>query len=514
MRYDTAVAVVLSGKSLTLDELARVAFENDTVEVSGEARKRVHDSRRVVEEILEAERVVYGINTGFGNFRNVVIPREDLEELQTNLIRSHCAGVGDPFSEEIVRAILLLRINALASGHSGIDPETLDGLVSMLNAGVVPLVPQKDSVGASGDLAPLAHVASVLIGEGEALYEGVPMPGAEALSKAGLRKKTLHPKDGLALINGTQVISALLAHAVIGARRLIRTADVVGALTLDALLGTDVAFDPRIHEARPHPGQRCVARNLTRLLTGSALRRSHADCDRVQDSYSLRCMPQVHGAVRDAVDYAERVLQIEINSATDNPMIFVEDKEVISGGNFHGQPVALAADFLTIALAELGAISERRTERLVNPDLSGLPAFLVKEGGLNSGFMILQVTAAALASENKTLSHPASVDSIPTSANQEDHVSMGVTAARKTNEVAGNLAYILAIELLAAAQAIEFRKPLESSPALEAVHALLRQHVPSYERDREHSRDIAAARALIASGEVLRAAESELEEIE
>jgi histidine ammonia-lyase len=508
------MAVLLSGRSLTLDELARVAFEHETVGLSEEARKRVHASREVVEEILAADRVVYGINTGFGNFRNVVISREDLEELQTNLIRSHCAGVGDPFPEEIVRTILLLRINALASGHSGIDPETLEGLVAMLNAGVIPVVPQKGSVGASGDLAPLAHVASVLIGGGEAFFKGVRMSGAEALAKSGLEKRTLHPKDGLALINGTQVITSLLAHATIAAKRLIRTADVVGALTLDALLGTDVAFDPRIQEARPHPGQRVVASNLRRLLAGSALRESHAECDRVQDSYSLRCMPQVHGAVRDAVDYVEGVLQIEINSATDNPMIFLEEKDVISGGNFHGQPVALASDFLTIALAELGAISERRMERLVNPDLSELPAFLVKEGGLNSGFMILQVTAAALASENKALSHPASVDSIPTSANQEDHVSMGVTAARKTNEVARNLANILAIELLAAAQAIEFRRPLTTSKPLEAVHASLRERVPAYERDREHGPDVEAARAFIDAGELLRVAESELGEVE
>jgi histidine ammonia-lyase len=302
------------------------------------------------------------------------------------------------------------------------------------------------------------------------------------------------------------VITALLALAVIKARRLVRSVDVIGALTLDALLGTDVAFDPRIHEARPHPGQASSARNLRRLLEGSELRKSHADCDRVQDSYSLRCMPQVHGAVRDALAYAERVLSIEMNSATDNPMIFVEGKDVLSGGNFHGQPVALASDFLTIALAELGSISERRTERLVNPDLSELPAFLVKEGGLNSGFMILQVTAAALASENKTLSHPASVDSIPTSANQEDHVSMGVTAARKTNDVAENLANILAIELLAAAQGLEFRRPLTTSRTLEAVHALVRSRVAPYERDRPHYPDVAAARELILSGAILDAA--------
>jgi histidine ammonia-lyase len=508
------VAVVVTGRTLSLEEIEAVSFRHAEVSLSPDARERIVASRKVVEDILREDRVVYGINTGFGNFRNVVIPREDLEELQLNLIRSHAAGVGEPFRDPVVRSILLLRVNALASGYSGIDPGTLDGLVALLNAGIHPVVPQKGSVGASGDLAPLAHVALALIGEGEAFYQGERLPAAEALRRAGLVPVSLHPKDGLALINGTQVISALLSHAVIEARRLVRSADVIGALTLDALLGTDVAFDPRIHEARPHPGQAASARNLRRLLAGSALRKSHETCDRVQDSYSLRCMPQVHGAVRDALAHSERVLAIEINSATDNPMIFIEGKSVLSGGNFHGQPVALVSDFLTIALAELGAISERRMERMVNPDLSGLPAFLVKEGGLNSGFMILQVTAAALASENKTLSHPASVDSIPTSANQEDHVSMGVTAARKTVEVSSNLANILAIELLAAAQAIEFRRPLTSSPALEAVHRALREKVAPYENDRAHYPDIIAARELVSSGAILEAAQSVLGEIE
>jgi histidine ammonia-lyase len=498
----------LTGKNLTLEDIEAVSLRAETVGLSDEVRRKVRDSRRVVEQVLSEERVVYGINTGFGNFRTVVIPRSDLEQLQVNLIRSHSAGVGEPFSEDIVRAILLLRINTLAAGYSGVDPDTLDALVAMLNAGVHPVVPTKGSVGASGDLAPLAHVALVLIGEGEAFYQGDRLPGGEALARAGLRKIQLHPKDGLALINGTQVIAALLSRAVIQARRLVRSADVIGALTLDTLLGSDAAFDPRIHEARPHPGQIVVARNLRHLLEGSELRKSHQDCDRVQDSYSLRCMPQVHGAVRDALGYVQGVIETEINSATDNPMVFVDGDQgdIVSGGNFHGQPVALASDFLTIALAELGAISERRMERLVNPDLSELPAFLVKERGLNSGFMILQVTAAALASENKAYSHPASVDSIPTSANQEDHVSMGVIAARKTNEVAGNLTDILAIELLAAAQALEFRRPLTTSAALEAVHAALRRKVPSYEQDRPHYPDIRAARELIESGALLDAA--------
>jgi histidine ammonia-lyase len=510
------VAVVVTGRTLSLEELEAVSFERAEVVLSADARERIAASRRVVDEILREDRVVYGINTGFGNFRNVVIPRADLERLQLNLVRSHSAGVGEPFSEPLVRSILLLRVNALASGYSGIDPGTLDGLVALLNAGVHPVVPQKGSVGASGDLAPLAHVALALIGEGEAFYRGERLPGGEALRRAGLAPRSLHPKDGIALINGTQVITALLAHAVLEARRHVRSADVIGALTLDALLGTDAAFDPRIHEARPHPGQAASARNLRRLLAGSALRKSHETCDRIQDSYSLRCMPQVHGAVRDGLAHVERVLAIEMNSATDNPMIFAEEKSgsVLSGGNFHGQPVALASDFLSIALAQLGAISERRVERLVNPALSELPAFLVKEGGLNSGFMILQVTAAALASENKTLSHPASVDSIPTSANQEDHVSMGVTAARKTLEVSGNLAHILAIELLAAAQAIEFRRPLTTSPALEAVHRTLREEVPPYENDRAHYPDVAAARKLVSSGRILEAARKVLGDIE
>ncbi len=497
------MTVELTGQNLTLEELERVAFRGEQVSLSEKAHERVRSSRQVVENILSGDAVVYGINTGFGNFKNVVISPADLERLQLNLVRSHAAGVGEPFTEDVVRAILLLRINALASGFSGVNPETLDALLGMLNAGVHPVIPKKGSVGASGDLAPLAHVALVLIGEGEARYRGERLSGEDALERAGLSPTALRPKDGLALINGTQVISALLANAVNMASRLVRSADVIGALTLDALLGTDVAFDPRIHEARPHPGQIASASNLRRLLEGSELRESHEACERVQDSYSLRCMPQVHGAARDALGYVRGVVETEINSATDNPMIFVDGGDVLSGGNFHGQPVALAADFLTIALAELGAIGERRVERLVNPDLSGLPAFLVEEGGLNSGFMIPQVTAAALASENKTYSHPASVDSIPTSANQEDHVSMGVTAARKTNEVARNLAQILAIELLSCAQALEFRRPLRSSPALEAVHARLRESVPRYEQDRAHYPDIAAATQLVVSGTVI-----------
>jgi histidine ammonia-lyase len=350
----------------------------------------------------------------------------------------------------------------------------------------------------------------VLIGEGEAFYKGRRLAGGEALVEAGIEPVTLHPKDGLALINGTQVATALLANALLEARSLIRLADVIGALTLDTLLGSDVAFDPRIHQARPHPGQAVSAQNLRKLIQGSEIRQSHIDCEKVQDNYSLRCMPQVHGAVRDAVSYAERVLSIEMNSATDNPMVFADSGDVLSGGNFHGQPVAQAADFVTIAMTQLGTISERRTERLVNPQLSALPPFLVKEGGLNSGFMMVHVTAAALASENKALAHPASVDSIPTSGNQEDHVSMAATAARKASVVARNVARILAIELLCGCQALDLRRPLSSSKALEAVHRLVRERVATFETDRSHYPDIEAVDELLWEGRVLSTAAAEV----
>lgn len=504
------MSVTLTGDGLTLDELRRVAFDRETVSLSEAARKKIQASRGVVEAVLAGSEISYGINTGFGNFRDVIIPPRDLEQLQINLIRSHAAGVGEPLAEAVVRSVILLRINALAAGYSGIHPETLDALVALLNTGVHPVLPEKGSVGASGDLAPLAHLALVLIGEGEAFYDGRQLAGGEALRQAGLSPITLRPKDGLALINGTQVTSALLAHALLEAHTLIRSADVIGALTLDTLLGSDVAFDPRIHRARPHPGQEVSARNLRKLLAGSALRDSHRGCGRVQDGYSLRCMPQVHGAVRDAIGYAERVLAVEMNSATDNPMIFIDSGEVLSGGNFHAQPVAQAADFTSIALAELGAISERRTERLVNPTLSGLHPFLVREGGLHSGFMMVQVTAAALASENKVLAHPASVDSIPTSANQEDHVSMGVTAARKAGIIARNVARILSIELLCGSQALDLRRPLTSSKALEAVHELVRKQVAFFESDRPHYPDIRAVDDLLWEGQVLTTAAREV----
>jgi histidine ammonia-lyase len=493
----THAAIALDGDSLTLEALEEVARRRAPVAIAPGARERVTRARAVVDGAVARHAVVYGVTTGFGNFADVVIPGDKLSELQMNLVRSHAAGVGELLDEAETRALMLLRANVLAKGFSGVRPETLDLLVAMLNAGLHPAIPSQGSVGASGDLAPLAHLALALAGEGECVRDGARVPAADALERAGLRPVTLAAKEGLALINGTQLMTAVAGLALAEAWRLVRTADVIGAMTLDALMGTDVAFDPRIHAARPHPGQQKSARNLRKLLAGSPIRESHRDCGRVQDAYTLRCMPQVHGAVRDALDYATRVVATELNSATDNPMVFAEPGELLSGGNFHGEPVAIAADVMAIAVAELGSISERRTERLVNPALSGLPAFLTEDGGLRSGFMIAHVTAAALASENKGLAHPASVDSIPTSANKEDHVSMGVTAARKAARAVANTRRILAVEALAAAQAIDFRRPLATSRPLEAVHARLRRDVPRYDRDRVLAPEIERAAGLV-----------------
>ena len=430
--------LLLDGSHLDLDALEAVARQGRAVGLTAEARDAVGRARRVVEDVVARGDPAYGINTGFGSFADVHIPADRLRELQLNLVRSHAAGVGEPLAEAETRALMLLRANVLAKGFSGIRQETLERLLEMLNRRVHPVIPSQGSVGASGDLAPLAHLALALVGEGLAVHDGRLQPSAAALQAAGLGPVTLEAKEGLALINGTQLMTAVAALALIDAERLVRTADVLGALTLDALQGTDVAFDPRIHAARPHPGQAASARNLLRLLKGSALRESHRDCGKVQDAYSLRCIPQVHGAVRDALAYVGATVGVEMNAATDNPMVFAEADELLSGGNFHGEPVAIASDVLAIAVAELGGISERRIERLVNPALSDLPAFLAREGGVQSGLMLAHVTAAALASENKSLAHPASVDSIPTSANKEDHVSMGAFAARKAARVVAN----------------------------------------------------------------------------
>jgi histidine ammonia-lyase len=492
--------VVLDGARLTLEELESVARTRRAVGLAPTAREGVVRSRAVVDEVVAKGAVVYGVTTGFGNFADVVIPRDRLRELQLNLVRSHAAGVGELLDEAETRALMLLRANVLAKGFSGVRPQTLDLLIAMLNAGIHPAIPSQGSVGASGDLAPLAHLALALVGEGSCLSGGRTRPSREALSEAGLQPVVLEAKEGLALINGTQLMAAVTGLALAEAWRLARTADVTGALTLDVLKGTDVAFDPRIHAARPHPGQSASARNLRRLLQGSAIRESHRDCGKVQDAYSLRCIPQVHGAVRDALRFVESIVSVEINAATDNPMVFADTHELLSGGNFHGEPVALAADVLAIAAAELGSITERRVERLVNPALSDLPAFLTREGGLNSGLMLAQVTAAALASENKVLAHPASVDSIPTSANKEDHVSMGVTAARKAARAVANTRRILAVEAIAACQALEFHRPLTTSRPLEAAYRGLRSSIPPLERDRVLSPDIEQSAEMVRAG--------------
>ncbi len=488
--------IIVDGQTLTIESVEAVARGGASAVLGDQARERVAASRRVIDEILSSGQVAYGINTGFGRLAEVRIPPDQLEQLQLNLLRSHACGVGEPFSEEVVRAMLLLRANVLATGHAGCRPVVVERVLELLAARVHPVVPSLGSVGASGDLSPLAHLALPLVGEGIAVVGGETLPGAVALERVGLEPLCLAAKEGLALINGTQASAAVGALAVADAGRLLGAADVVCALTLDALAGTDAAFDKSVHEARPHPGQGESARRLRRLLEGSAIRESHRDCGRVQDAYSLRCSPQVHGAGRDAFDHTRRVLTIELNSATDNPMVF-PDGRVISGGNFHGAPIAAVFDYLTATITDLASISERRLARLVDTSLSGLPRFLVDDAGLNSGFMMVQVSAAALVSECKTLSHPASVDSIPTSANQEDHVSMSTWAARKLARVVELGRQVLAMEYLAAAQAIEFHRPLTTSEPLEGVVARLRERVPRLEDDRFMADDMNAAADLI-----------------
>lgn len=475
--------ITIDGNTLTLADVEEIAVRGARVCLSDEARERVTASRRLVEEILQSGRVSYGINTGFGKLSDVTIPPDRLMELQLNLVRSHAVGLGRPLSLAEARAMLLLRANVLAKGHSGVRLVVLETLVEMLNRGVTPVIPEKGSVGASGDLAPLAHLALVLIGEGEAFYAGERLAGSEAMARAGIPALVLEAKEGLALINGTQAMAAVGSLLLARARRLADLADLAGAMSLEALNGTPRAASPLIHNARPHPGQKLVAERILALTEGSEIIEAHRDCKRVQDAYSLRCIPQVHGAVRTAIEHVAEVFEIELNSATDNPLVFPEAGEVISGGNFHGEPLALGLDYLAIALSELGALSERRIERLVNPDLSGLPAFLTPHPGTCSGFMIAQVCAVALQAENKVLAHPASVDSLPTSANKEDHVSMGMTGALKLRVVVENLESILATELLAAAQALDFHKPLRAGRGVQAAYELIRTHVPFLETD-------------------------------
>lgn len=493
-------ALTIDGVSLTIADVAKVAMDTTArVQLSPVAKNNVVAAREAVERWIAEGRIIYGLTTGFGEFANVVIPPEQAAELQVNLVRSHSAGVGELLPAPVVRAMMLLRANSLAGGRSGIRLQTLETLIAILNADLVPDIPSQGSVGSSGDLAPLSHLALALIGEGT--FSGFPSEGA--MRKRNIQPVVLAAKEGLALINGTQMMSAMGCLAVERMEYLCKVADVVGAMSADALRSTDTAFDARLHNERPHPGQQVVARNLRELLGGSEIRESHRDADpRVQDAYSIRCMPQVHGASRDAVEYVHGVVLREINSVTDNPLVFADDDVAIEGGNFHGQPLALALDFLAIAASELANISERRTERLVNHMLGGLPRFLTPKGGLHSGMMIAQYTAAALVSENKVLAHPASVDSIPTSANQEDHNSMGSIAARKLLQVITNAERVLAIELLCAAQGIDLLRPLKSSAHLEDVHHQVRSKVSFAEADRVISTDIELLYTMIARQEL------------
>ena len=496
--------VNINGTNLTFEDVYAVALGAAEVSLAAEARTRMEASRAVIDRLVASETSVYGVNTGFGDLAEVRISRDQIRQLQLNLVRSHACGVGTPLSETETRAIMLLRANALAKGLSGVRPVLVETLCTMLKRGVHPVIPSQGSVGASGDLAPLAHLAQVAIGEGEARYNGERLAGSEAMKRAGIPPLVLEAKEGLSLLNGTQGMLALACLALREAEILVDTADVATSLSLDALRGSPAAFDPRIAAARPFPGAATTASNLIRLNAGSEIRESHRSAERdprVQDAYSLRCAPQVHGAVRDALAHIRATLSIELNSATDNPLVFAAGTgEVISGGNFHGQPLAMAADQLAVALATLGGISERRIEHMTNPHTSLLPAFLTAQAGLNSGFMIAQVTAAALASENKALAAPHSVDSIPTSGNQEDYVSMGMSAARRLRPMFDNLRGILAIELLAACQGIDLLSPLRTGTLAQKAHARVRSVAKKVEEDRSLAKDIAAVGALITDG--------------
>jgi len=482
----------LSGQALTLEQIAAVANGREQVALAADARSRMEQSRRVVEKIVSENRTVYGVNTGFGKLSDVRIEPGQLRALQLNLVRSHSCGIGNPLSIAEARAMLLLRANVLACGLSGARAVVADMLVAMLESGVTPVIPEKGSVGASGDLAPLAHLALCAIGEGEAFYRAARMPSADALKQAGIEPLQLEVKEGLALLNGTQAMGAVGGLALQRADQLARLADVAGAMSLEALRGTPVAFDERIHAARPHAGQREVANHLRQLLQGSEIRASHLQNDpRVQDAYSLRCMPQVHGAVRDTLRYARTVVETETGSATDNPLVFAETEEVLSGGNFHGAPLGLAFDYAAIALTDLISITERRIDRLVNPDANeDLPAFLTKHAGIASGFMMLQVAAVALLSEAKILAHPASADNVPTDGGKEDHVSMGMTAATKLRSIVNLAEQAIAIELITAAEGLVHRKPLAPGRGVKQAYEIIRSQVDALNDDRSMSGDI------------------------
>jgi len=493
----------INGTALSLDQIASVSLSCERVEISPLVYPRIAASRKLIEQIVARDAVVYGVNTGFGKLSDVRVPQDELRQLQLNLVRSHACGIGLPFSEPEVRAMMLLRANVLTLGFSGIRWEVIESLCDMLNRRVHPVVPEKGSVGASGDLAPLAHLALTVIGEGEAFLDGQRMPSAEALERAHLKPLQLEAKEGLALLNGTQAMHSVGGLALLRAKRLAYVADVSGAMSLEALKGTPAAFDPRLQNARPHPGQKAVAEHLLSLMEDSEIRQSHlTDDPRVQDAYSLRCIPQVHGATRGALAHCEDILLIESASATDNPLVFADSGEVISGGNFHGAPLGLAFDYAAIAITDLMSMSERRTDRLVNPDKSeGLPAFLARRPGVESGFMIGHVAAASLVNEARVLAHPASVDNITTSGGKEDHVSMGMTSALKLRSIVDLAENLLAIELLAAAEGLEHRRPLKAGRGVERAFAAVRKIAPPLTHDRALSGDIARVAEAIRRGD-------------
>ncbi|MBW9157836.1 histidine ammonia-lyase [Clostridium tagluense] len=503
--------IQINGNDLTLEQIVKVARKGYRVELTKEAEERVIKSRNIVDEIVDNNKVIYGITTGFGKFSDVTISGEDCKKLQRNLIISHACGTGKSFSNEIVKTIMLLRANALAKGYSGIRLSTLKTLIEMINKGINPVIPEKGSLGASGDLAPLSHMVLPMLGEGSAEFNGEILPGKIAMEKAGLEIVELTAKEGLALINGTQVMTAVGALAVYDSINLLKISDIAAALSLEALRGIRDAFDPRIHILRPHRGQMQTAKNILNLTEGSTFITSQGEI-RVQDAYSLRCVPQVHGASKDALEYIKSKVEIEINSVTDNPIV-TEEGDVISGGNFHGQPMAISFDFLGIAMAEMASISERRLERLINYQLNDLPAFLVKEGGLNSGFMITQYAAAALVSENKILAHPASVDSIPSSANQEDHVSMGTIAARKGRDIIENVQRVLATEILASCQAIDFREGYTLGLGTKEAYKVVREKVQFIERDVVMYIELDKVTNLIADGSIVESVEQKVKVI-
>lgn len=502
--------IYIDGNSLTIDDVVEIARHGAKVAISEEAKVKMQKSRDYIDKCIEEGQVIYGVNTGYGKFSDVAISADQLEELQRNLIYADAVGIGRHFDTEIVRVMMLLRANAVAKGFSGVFIETAQTLVDMLNKNVHPLVREKGSVGSSGDLCPLAHMVLVMMGEGEAEYQGINMTGKEAMEKAGIKPVVLKAKEGLALINGTQAMMGNAALAVHDAEVIMKSADIISALTVEALEGIVDAYDERVHLARPHKGQVSVAKNMLQIMANSKLTTRQGE-KRVQDAYTLRCIPQIHGASRPAIEYVKGVIETEINSATDNPLIFPdENAAIISGGNFHGQPVAIAMDTLGIAMAEYANVSERRIERLVNPQLSELPGFLVKEGGLNCGFMVPQYAAAAVVSENKILAHPASVDSIPTSANQEDHVSMGTIAARKAREIIKHVQYVLGVELICAAQAVDFKDSGLLGDGSSKAYETLRNKVTFMESDRIIYPDMDNAAEIIASGELVRAVEEKV----